>query len=71
LAKSYRSANLPKCPEQRFANDRQLDLDQWRISESYAIRLLSEVARSGAPKLFQVIALLSKSWRLSRFRQAV
>jgi hypothetical protein len=42
------SANLPKCPEQRFANDRQLDLDQWRISELYAICLLSEVARSGS-----------------------
>jgi SOS response associated peptidase (SRAP) len=48
LANSYGSANLPKCPEQRFATDRQFDLDQWRNSELYAIRLLSEVARSGS-----------------------
>jgi hypothetical protein len=33
LEKSYGSANPPKCPEQRFASDRQFDLDQWRISE--------------------------------------
>jgi hypothetical protein len=48
LAKSYGSANLPKSPDQRFANNRRFDLDQWRISELYAIRLLSEVARSGS-----------------------